>query len=100
MYLSQPEHGPSHRPAPLKGVPMHRRRTARPLALAAAALVMAACAPSTSGDDGDKTTLTVWSWRTEDVAAYKTMFDRFTKTHPDINVEFKPTKNTEYDQVL
>jgi raffinose/stachyose/melibiose transport system substrate-binding protein len=79
---------------------MHRRRTARPLALAAAALVMAACAPSTSGDDGDKTTLTVWSWRTEDVAAYKTMFDRFTKTHPDINVEFKPTKNTEYDQVL
>jgi raffinose/stachyose/melibiose transport system substrate-binding protein len=68
------------------------------------AVSLAACAPSTSsssegGGDGG-TTLEVWSWRTEDVDAYNTMFDAFEAEHEDITVEFKAFTNTEYDTIL
>lgn len=72
-------------------------------AVAVSALV-GACAPSTSGGSdaqGDSsTTLTVWSWRTEDVAAYEKIFDAYESKHPGVTVEFKPYKNTEYNTIL
>jgi len=76
------------------------RRAAAGL-LAAATLLAAGCAPSPSGEgDKDDVTLTVWSWRTEDVAAYEKIFAEFTRTHPGIKVQFKAHKNTEYNTIL
>jgi raffinose/stachyose/melibiose transport system substrate-binding protein len=86
-------------------------------------MVMAACAPSTGGDEsaaagdvpddsgsvdavaseagGDaEAELTVWSWRTEDQAGYERIFDAFEQSHPGITVEFVPHVNTEYDTIL
>ncbi len=72
--------------------------------------MLAACAPSSSsvgadgdapaGEPGEEATVTVWSWRTEDVAAYNRIFDAFTEEHPNITVEFEAFKNTEYNQLL
>lgn len=77
--------------------------------------VLAAC--SDSGDDSttdadkgtsdkgetgseEKVKLTIGSWRTEDVAKYEKVIALFNETNPDIQVEFNPTKNTEYNTVL
>jgi raffinose/stachyose/melibiose transport system substrate-binding protein len=46
------------------------------------------------------TTLTFWSWRTEDVDAYDSFIAEFHKTHPDIDVQFTPYKNTEYNTIV
>ncbi len=65
---------------------------------------LAACAPSNSsdasGNSDAKTTLTVWSWRVEDEAAYTTIFDAYEKSHPDVTVNFKAFKATEYNKIL
>jgi raffinose/stachyose/melibiose transport system substrate-binding protein len=54
-----------------------------------------------SGDQkGEKVTLTIGSWRTEDTAAYEKMIAAFNEKYPDIEVQFKPSKNTEYDTLL
>lgn len=82
-----------------------RRRT---LTIAAAALgsvlVLSACAPSApsggSQTSDDDVTLKVWSWRTEDVEAYNSIFDVFEEAHPGITVEFEAFQNTEYNQIL
>ncbi len=47
-----------------------------------------------------QTTLTFWSWRTEDVAAYEKFIEAFRQEHPDIDVEFTPYLNTEYNTIL
>lgn len=52
-----------------------------------------------SGGSGDNETLTVWSWRTEDVAGYQKIFAEFEK-ETGIKAQFKPYKNTEYDTIL
>lgn len=44
--------------------------------------------------------LTIGSWRTEDKERYQVLIDAFNKKHPDIELEFKPTKNTEYNTIL
>jgi len=82
-----------------------RRRT---LTIAAAALgsalVLSACAPSApsggSQTSDEEVTLKVWSWRTEDVEAYNSIFDVFEEAHPGITVEFEAFQNTEYNQIL
>ncbi len=74
--------------------------------VAGSALLLSACAPSAnSGDDDtaateEDVTLTVWSWRTEDVEAYNTIFDVFEEQNPGITVEFEAFQNTEYNQIL
>jgi raffinose/stachyose/melibiose transport system substrate-binding protein len=69
--------------------------------LALATLALSACSPSGSGDEaGAAETITVWSWRVEDAAAYETIFDVFEEQNPGITVEFKGFKNTEYNQIL
>ncbi|MGF2950372.1 ABC transporter substrate-binding protein [Microbacterium alcoholitolerans] len=86
---------------------MKRRHLIPAAALAVGALALSACAPSSSsnGDTpqdptGEEITLEVWSWRTEDVAAYNRIFDVFTAAHPGIKVQFEAFQNTEYNQLL
>jgi raffinose/stachyose/melibiose transport system substrate-binding protein len=67
-------------------------------------LIAAACAPSEEvASDTDDTSgggaVTVWSWRTEDVAGYEKIFETFTE-QTGIEVEFKAHVNTEYDTIL
>jgi raffinose/stachyose/melibiose transport system substrate-binding protein len=75
------------------------------MATLGSALALTACAPSgadSSGGGGSasKKTLTVWSWRVEDEAAYNKIFDVYEKSHEGITVNFKPFKSTEYNKIL
>jgi raffinose/stachyose/melibiose transport system substrate-binding protein len=71
-------------------------------ALLAGLLTAVACAPDedvAEGTGASGQALTVWSWRTEDVAGYERIFSEFT-SETGIEVEFKPHLNTEYDTIL
>ena len=68
------------------------KRAFRSLALALAAALLATAVA--------ETTLTFWSWRTEDVAAYEKFIAAFHAENPDINVTFTPYLNTEYNTIL
>jgi len=88
----------------LPGSSRRARRTVLTIAALSGALVVTACSPSSSGssstgDDG-KVTLTVWSWRVEDEAAYTKIFDAYEKAHPGVTVDFKAFKATEYNKIL
>lgn len=82
-------------------------------------LLLGACAPSDEAPDPDDdapqtqdagdgddeqcaedVTLRVWSWRTEDAAAYETIFDVFEDQNPCITIDFQAFVNTEYNQIL
>jgi raffinose/stachyose/melibiose transport system substrate-binding protein len=82
------------------------RRHLAALTVTSAMVALAACSPagssSSSGGAGDSknATISVWSWRTEDVAAYNAIFDVYTKAHPGTKVDFKAFKNTEYNLKL
>jgi raffinose/stachyose/melibiose transport system substrate-binding protein len=85
---------------------MTRRSPWKPVALATLSSVVAltACAPSgadsSNEDGGAKKTLTVWSWRVEDEAAYNKIFDVYEKSHEGVTINFKPFKATEYNKIL
>jgi len=88
----------------LPGSSRRARRTVLTIAALSGALVVTACSPSSSGstsagDDG-KVTLTVWSWRVEDEAAYKKIFAAYEKAHSNVTVDFKAFKATEYNKIL
>ncbi|MBW8730398.1 MAG: extracellular solute-binding protein, partial [Terrabacter sp.] len=88
----------------LPGSSRRARRTVLTIAALSGALVVTACSPSSSGssstgDDG-KVTLTVWSWRVEDEAAYTKIFDAYERAHPNVTVDFKAFKATEYNKIL
>ncbi|WP_319563005.1 extracellular solute-binding protein [Marispirochaeta sp.] len=53
-----------------------------------------------AGVSAEKTTIEVWSWRGEDEEGYNQIFDIFEGSHPNISVEFRTVKNTEYNTVL
>jgi len=62
-------------------------------------------APSASGGEavksgGDPVKLTMYSWRPEDKDGYQLLIEEFQKQNPDIQVEFKPFKSTEYNTIL
>lgn len=85
---------------------------------AALTLIAAGCAPSApsteappAGGDGGggggaetcesgETSLSVWSWRTEDVRQYETIFGVFEEANPCITIEFQAFRNTEYPTIL
>lgn len=84
---------------------MMRRALSLAAGVAGVALLLGGCAPSapvneTAASSGDDVTLKVWSWRTEDIDAYNTIFDVFEKEHPGITVDFEAFQNTEYNQIL
>ena len=48
-----------------------------------------------------ETVITIESWRTEDQAIWdEQILPVFEQQHPDIDVQFKPSKNTEYDAAM
>lgn len=57
-----------------------------------------ATTPAPNSDE--KVKLTMGSWRTDDKAIYEKVFAEFYKTNPNIEIEFAPTKSTEYNTVL
>jgi raffinose/stachyose/melibiose transport system substrate-binding protein len=50
--------------------------------------------------DAEEVTLTVWSWRTEDEAAYKEIFAVYEEQNPNVTIEFVPYVNTDYNNIL
>ena len=68
------------------------------------ALILSACAPtaskSTAPKAGEDVTLKVWSWRTEDIEKYNTIFDVYEKQNSGVTIEFEAFQNTEYNQIL
>jgi raffinose/stachyose/melibiose transport system substrate-binding protein len=77
------------------------------------ALVLAGCAPATqeptatapanpgaTAEPVEPVTLTMWSWRTEDVEAYNKIFAVYEAANPGVTVEFEAFLNTEYGQIL
>ncbi len=84
---------------------MRTRKGFAILAITAAIAATGACtATGSSGGGksggGSNVTLSVWSWRPEDAATYKKIFDKFHAAHPNITVDFKPYKSTEYNTIL
>lgn len=81
------------------------RRTVLTIAALTGTLAVTACSPSSSGssgsgDGGGDVTLSVWSWRVEDEAAYQKIFAAYEKAHPGVTVDFKAFKATEYNKIL
>ncbi|WP_223592435.1 ABC transporter substrate-binding protein [Neobacillus bataviensis] len=74
----------------------------------AGTLILSGCSSKTEEKTAGKSTdskqedvtLTMGSWRTEDTEAYKTVIAEFNKKYPNIHIEFKPSKNTEYNTLL
>ncbi len=82
---------------------MKTRRGYATLAAIAIMAALGACtATGSSGKGGGNSpvTLSVWSWRPEDATTYKQIFDKFHAAHPNITVDFKPYKSTEYNTIL
>ena len=91
---------------------MRKRLSALGL-LGVSALVLAGCAPAAqeptatsqpgttaTAEPVEPVTLTMWSWRTEDVDKYNTIFDVYEAQNPGVTVEFEAFLNTEYNQFL
>ena len=49
---------------------------------------------------GSAQTLSMWSWRTEDVDAYNKILEAYTAEHPDVSVNFEAFLNTEYNTLV
>ncbi|AIQ62847.1 sugar ABC transporter substrate-binding protein [Paenibacillus stellifer] len=64
----------------------------------AAATEGAAASPATAS--GEKVKLTMGSWRTDDKEVYDKIIAAFNKQYPNIEIDFSPTKSTEYNTVL
>ncbi len=79
---------------------MRTRRKLAIVAVSALAVAGVSACSTTSSSGGGKVTLSVWSWRPEDAATYRQMFDSFHKAHSNITVDFKPYKATDYNTIL
>ncbi|USG64471.1 extracellular solute-binding protein [Brevibacillus ruminantium] len=55
---------------------------------------------SGGGTGGEKVTVSMHSWRVEDTEGYKKIIAAFEKENPNIKIEFKPFKATEYNTIL
>ncbi|MBN2617825.1 MAG: extracellular solute-binding protein [Spirochaetales bacterium] len=53
-----------------------------------------------SGVSGDRVKIVVTSWRTEDIDRMDRINAEFTKKYPNIEIDFQPVKDTEYDAQL
>lgn len=49
---------------------------------------------------GQKVALTMGSWRADDVEPMKALLAEYTKTHPNVTIEFKPTNPPDYNATL
>ncbi len=88
--------GCSPKATPTK-VPTQAKATVAPKPTATKA---PAQAKPTKAPASKKVTLTVWSWRTEDVDAYNQIFKVYEKEHPGVTVKFVAFVNTDYNNIL
>lgn len=49
---------------------------------------------------GDPVKLVMYSWKAEDKEAYEQIIAEFRKENPEIEIEFKPFKSTEYNTII
>lgn len=77
--------------------------------LLAAALALTGCSgggieqesdPEPSQGEGGQVTLSMHSWRVEDTEGYAKLIEAFEAENPNIKIEFKPFKATEYNTIL
>ncbi|KUO51623.1 MAG: hypothetical protein APF76_13335 [Desulfitibacter sp. BRH_c19] len=65
---------------------------------------LAGCSTSEPDEEGEPedgiVEITLTSWRTEEIEAFKILNAEFNKEYPDIRVKYDPIKNTEYNSVL
>lgn len=80
----------------------HRRGLG--IAAAATTLVLggalAGCSSGGTSPDGDETTVTIWSWRTEDQKAMDEIFDVFEKENPGVTVDFETIPDADYQNKI
>jgi raffinose/stachyose/melibiose transport system substrate-binding protein len=69
-------------------------------AMIAVSGLLAGCAPSGPTDGTDDVTINLWSWRTEDVEKYNSIFDVYEEANPGVTIEFQAYKSTEWAQIL
>ena len=67
---------------------------------ATSAGTIAATGTSDGAGSGEEVTLTMGSWRSDDVEQMETLLAAFHEAHPNITVSFEPTINTEYNAAL
>lgn len=82
---------------------MKSRHSAAALAaIATTALLLTGCASGGgSAPEDDVVTLKLESWRAEDSTVWEdTIIPAFEASHPEIHIEYTPTKATEYDAAL
>lgn len=65
-----------------------------------ASALIVGCKGGDSGKSGDVVELELYSWRTEDRAAYEKIIEAFEEKHEDIKVKFQPFESTEYNTIL
>ena len=65
--------------------------------LAASFLLFTNC---TSNGGGENVTLTMGSWRTDDVTQITALLKEYKKVKPNVTIEFKPTLNVDYNATL
>jgi len=68
--------------------------------LVAGVVALSGCGGGTTATGSQSTVITVWSWRVEDTAAMKQIFDAFTAKNPSITVQFAPSPDTDYETKL
>ncbi|HBN95301.1 MAG TPA: sugar-binding protein, partial [Firmicutes bacterium] len=55
---------------------------------------------SALGASAEPVTLTLGSWRVDDVEQVNRLLDAFHQSHPDIRIRFNPTNPPDYNAVL
>ncbi|MDJ0334921.1 extracellular solute-binding protein [Salinibacterium sp. G-O1] len=67
--------------------------------LTAATIAITGCASATPAVAED-TTVTIWSWRTNDVAAFEELAALYNEENPNVTLDFRTFKAEEYQQIL
>ncbi|MGI5172377.1 carbohydrate ABC transporter substrate-binding protein [Treponema sp. OMZ 840] len=65
-----------------------------------AALLPVFAGGSKDAADGEKVTLIMGSWRTDDVVQITALLKEYKKVKPNVTIEFKPTINVDYNATL
>jgi raffinose/stachyose/melibiose transport system substrate-binding protein len=74
--------------------------TPAPETSAPATSAPAETAAATSAPSGEQVTLTMGSWRVDDVEQMNRILAEFTKAHPNITIKFDPTNPPDYNATL
>lgn len=70
------------------------------LALGGNGLFAAGGAESGASASGEKVALVMGSWRADDVTQMQGLLAEYTKTHPNVTIDFKPTNPPDYNATL